>query len=29
MKTSLNAETSYYKRMMNFDKTVIKQALIN
>ena len=27
--TSFNAETNYYKRMMNFDKTVIKQVLIN
>lgn len=27
--TSFNAETSYYKRMMNFNKTVIKQAHID
>jgi hypothetical protein len=29
MMTSSNAETSYCKRMMNYDKTVIKQPLIN
>jgi hypothetical protein len=29
MMTSFNAEASYCKRMMNFDKAVIKQPLIN